>query len=346
MALLDFSKAYDMVWRQRLFHILLSKGIPHAIVRWLSGFLCNRQARVLVNGSLGRCGVIRQGLPQGSVLAPLLFLFFIDEVASGLPPDVNISLYADDVTLWSSHHVKESALASLQRAVSHVGEWSRRAKLLLSSAKSELTFFSAGSHDAAWSPTVDLMGQPLPFNPTPKLLGVTLDRRLSFKPHTDAICHKSLSRSRMLSALVGKDWGWRKQNLRNIFKAMHLSILCYASSAWHPWLASSHFETLERTQSKLLRIITGQLQSSPVEAVRLESGVVSLATHSLRLSAGMWERCLRLPAGHPLRALCDRPCRARLKRGCWRSLASSFAGSLPASFSRRLPMPLLPDPAP
>ena len=67
LVLLDFSKAYVTVWREKLIIALLEQGVPSGIERWLRGFLDNRQARVRFKGELSRSRAIRQGLPQGSV---------------------------------------------------------------------------------------------------------------------------------------------------------------------------------------------------------------------------------------------------------------------------------------
>ena len=65
---------------------------------------------------------MRQGLPQGSVLVPLLFLFYINDVESVVPVVVNMLMYADDVTLFTQHREKSCALELLQTAVDHVAE--------------------------------------------------------------------------------------------------------------------------------------------------------------------------------------------------------------------------------
>ena len=82
MALLDFSRAHDRVWRQDLLLTMLEKGVPRKFLRWIAFFIQNRQGRVLFANYLSRHRTIRQGVPQGSVLAPLLFLFFIDPLTS------------------------------------------------------------------------------------------------------------------------------------------------------------------------------------------------------------------------------------------------------------------------
>ena len=91
---------------------------PPTYAIWVKSFLSNRQARVRFNGCLSKNKIIGQGLPQWSVLAPVLFLFYINE----LPTDITASLYADDVTILSSSVNKDTAQAQAQKAVDVVQE--------------------------------------------------------------------------------------------------------------------------------------------------------------------------------------------------------------------------------
>jgi len=81
MVLLDYSKAFDTVWRSKLLLTMAEKGVPIDYVAWLNGFLQNRQAKVRLHGETSNSRKLHQGVPQGCVLSPLLFLFFIDNLA-------------------------------------------------------------------------------------------------------------------------------------------------------------------------------------------------------------------------------------------------------------------------
>ena len=116
LVLLDFSKSYDTVWREKLLSSMLDKGVPPIYVKWLYRFLSNRHAWVRNDGTLGKSKLIKQGLPQGSVLAPLLFLFYINNLGDILP-DFNIKTLFADVGILASATTKEDAVHKAQAAL-------------------------------------------------------------------------------------------------------------------------------------------------------------------------------------------------------------------------------------
>jgi hypothetical protein len=120
LALLDFSKAYSKVWRADLKATMLRKGILVRYVRWIQGFLSNRQVRVCLNRAYSRSWVMREGVPQESVLALLLFLFVIDDLQDRLPEGVHSSLFVDDSALWVHCPKKEEAVPVFQEGVREV----------------------------------------------------------------------------------------------------------------------------------------------------------------------------------------------------------------------------------
>ncbi|MEL7522725.1 MAG: reverse transcriptase family protein, partial [Cyanobacteria bacterium J06553_1] len=180
LALLDFSKAYDTIWKADLLDSMLKKGVPHRLVQWVKGFLTNRQAKVRLGGAQCKNRLFREGVPQGSVLAPLLFLFVIDTLRDRLPDGLSVSMYADDVAIWASDPDKGVAASLVEEGVRAVYQWSREKKLKLSIEKCEVSFFTSDTSEFGWKPTVEVEGRALPFNPTPKFLGVKYDRMFSF----------------------------------------------------------------------------------------------------------------------------------------------------------------------
>jgi ribonuclease P/MRP protein subunit RPP40 len=208
-----------------------------------------------------------EGVPQGSVLAPLLFLFVIDDLQDRFPKGVHSSLFADDSALWVHSPRKEDAVPVLQEGLGEVYQWARAKKLTLNLKKYEVSFFSADPHEAKWQPVMEVKGTRLRFTPTPLFLGVELGRTLSGKEQADRKAARLTKGSRLLTALSGSDWGWTSDILRNVYQTSLLSRATYS------WLSASSEDTLNRAQNRNLKVITGQLASTPTKALREQAAV-------------------------------------------------------------------------
>ena len=99
-AFFDYAKAYDKVWREGLLHKMQVLGIPNRFVRYTRHFLSRRWTQVEINGTRSKRFLLKQGLPQGSSISPLLFLIFINDLDADLEPETVASLFADDTAVW------------------------------------------------------------------------------------------------------------------------------------------------------------------------------------------------------------------------------------------------------
>ena len=138
LTLLDFSKVYDSVWREKLLLHMLDTGISSTFIRWIQAFFDDRGSRVQLFNvfSSSRC------FTQGSILGPLLFLFYINNLAPSLNDDVVIALFADDISTLTTACKKEHAEAAAQLVVNSVLICKQEWKLSLNADKSEVCPFS------------------------------------------------------------------------------------------------------------------------------------------------------------------------------------------------------------
>ena len=292
LTLLNFSKVYDTVWREKLLLHMLNTGIPPTFIRWIRSFLIDCRGRVQLFNVFSSSSSFAKGLPQGSVLAPLLFLFYINDLATTLNNDAVIALFADDVSILTTARKREDAEATAQSVVSSVVTWSQEWKLNLNAEKSEVCPFSTWSNDSSWNPTIFIGNQKVRVNTTPRLLGVILDRSLTFNAHIKKLTTSLASSIRIIRATAHTSWGWCRTTLKMAFHALVRSKLDYAAPAWQPWLSETNLSNLDRLQNRSLRLITGQLVSTPLEALRLEADVQSYPTCSKRLILKANEKAL------------------------------------------------------
>ena len=295
-----------------------------------------RRARVQLFNVFSSSRRFTQGLPQGSVLAPLLFLLYINNLASSLNHDAVLALFADDVSILTTARKNEDAEAAAQSVVNYVLIWSQVWKLNLNADKSEVCPFSTWSNDSSWKPNVFIGTQKIRVNVTPRLLGVILDRSLTFNPHLKKLTSLLSSSIRIIRATAHTSWGWRCLTLKMAFHALIRSKLDYTAPAWQPWLSATNLSSLDRLQNRSLRLITGQLVSTPLEALRLEVGVQSYQTCSNRLILKASEKAMRSSDDHLKRVALATNIPQRLQNHCsFRHKVNELSTLLPPGLQHR-----------
>jgi ribonuclease HI len=323
LALFDFAKAYDKVWRTGLLHKLLEMGLSGTMVNWVRAWLANRRATVMVEQQESRSVLMREGLPQGSVLSPLLFLVYINDVMSEFPLEARVSIFADDMAAWAQHREVEVAAGVMQQVCDRMCAWSDKWHMSLNVAKCEVTLFSLDAAEARLCPTLLMNDMPLRHEANPRFLGVTFDRMLKFGEHVRGIITRAKGRMRILRAVASTEWGFVRGLLRCTYTALIRSVLEYAGPCWMPFISKGCWEKLEVVQREAARIIVGAVASSPSEAILEEAGLEDLLQRGRLLSVVALDRSKRLPEENPRRQLADRIVHRRLKKEEWREGAQT-----------------------
>ena len=117
----DISKAFDRVWHRVLLFKLSSVGIKGKMLQWLSSYLSNRTQRVVLNGQNSEWVSVKAGVPQGSILGPLLFVLYINDIVNRI--ETNIRLFADDTSLFIIVDTPERAAGSLNSDLQEINQW-------------------------------------------------------------------------------------------------------------------------------------------------------------------------------------------------------------------------------
>ena len=215
---------------------MLDTGIPPTFIRWIQFFFNDRRVQIQLFNVFSSSRRFTQGLPESSVLAPLLFLFCINNLASSLNDGAVTALFADDVSILTTTRKKEEVEAAAQSVVNSVLIWSQVWKLNLSADKSEVCPFSTWSNDSTWQPTIFIGIQKIRVNITPRLLGAILHRSLLFNAHLKKLTSSLSFSICIIRATAHTSWGWHCSNLKMAFHALIRSKLDYAAPAWQPQL--------------------------------------------------------------------------------------------------------------
>ena len=246
----------------------------------MRSYLSDRRSKVRICNSYNRPFRLRRGIPQGSVLRPVLFSLYINDLPTFLPTSVKTSLYADDLAIWGSSPSVECATSIVQAALNRLVEWSPKWRLPLNPLKCETSFFSLDPYQSRIQPSLYILNTPLKFNPHPTFLGVTFDRTLSFKHYVLSLRKKFHSRFRAFRSIASAAWGPSKESLCTLYKAFIRPILTYVSPGWFPFSSPTHITSVERMHRSSCRVITGCLSSHPSTSYRSTSTSTTSHPHS------------------------------------------------------------------
>jgi hypothetical protein len=189
---LDFSKAFDKVWHKGLLYKLEKMGITGSLLSWIKHYLSGRKQQVLVNGCTSEIGSTNCGVPQGSVLGPLLFLIYINDITESLESDIYI--FADDTSIFTRINKNSvAAAAKLNRDLERIQAWCDKWYIKINVTKTTSVLFSRKRQPSDEIPLY-LYGKHLPNARFHKHLGIILSRSLDWHEHIDYICTKSLKR--------------------------------------------------------------------------------------------------------------------------------------------------------
>lgn len=130
----DFSKAFDKVPHGKLLYKMECMGIPFFITRWIQDYLTDRRQYVEINKTASSVVNVHSGVPQGSVLGPLLFLIYVNDLVAVVPKDVSVKLFADDCVVFKQISSEHDHI-SVQKAVFAIEEWCLKWAMELNSEK-------------------------------------------------------------------------------------------------------------------------------------------------------------------------------------------------------------------
>ena len=244
--ILDFSKAFDKVSHKLLISKLNQMGITGNIQQWIHAFLSNRTQKVVVNGEFSTSAPVTSGVPQGTVLGPLLFLCYINDLPNCVCSQVR--LFADDCLLYRSVKTVSDA-AILQTDLTALEHWASKWKMHFNPIKCYVMRYSRVKTPIGTPYT--LCNHVLEVHTTNPYLGVLLSDDGKWGPHINAICNKANS---TLGFLRRNLYNCPQQLKDTAYKALVRSKLEYASSVWSPHLAKD-IKLLERIQHRAARFV-------------------------------------------------------------------------------------------
>ena len=249
-AYLDFRKAFDSVPHKRLLTKLKGYGVTGKVLDWVQDFLSNRNQFVCINGKSSNKAPVTSGVPQGSVLGPTLFIYFINdlpEVARSL-----VKIFADDTKAYCSIRTETDHI-TLQDTINSFVEWSDIWLLRFNSDKCKVLHLGSNNPRHEYEIKNGDVTSKLETTNNEKDLGVFIDENLTFNHHLNTAVKKARSMAGMLQRHITYKV---KGTMIPLFKALVRPVLEYAVSVWCPYMKKD-IEKMEKVQQQFTKRVKG-----------------------------------------------------------------------------------------
>ena len=233
---IDFEKAFDSVWKKGLIVKLWKVGVHGSYLSTIDSFLFGRTVSLLLNGFIGPVrNCLDYGLPQGSVLSPVLFKFFVYDIETlcMLYEQIKVFKFADDGTVKVTGKDLEECMFYLELAMGFIGDWTSQWRMVVNCNINKTEIICFNCSDISAVPTsYTLCGNTILLTDSSKVLGITLDRKLSYKQHSQEVFNKLIYRWVSMSRYANRNWGMNQKVIVRLTKTILFSSMFYGSLIW------------------------------------------------------------------------------------------------------------------
>ena len=267
---LDFQKAFDKVPHKRLLNKIYTHGIIGNSHKWLKDWLFERKQRVVINGTTSSWRDVMSGVPQGSVLGPILFLIYINDIDEGLM--CKVSKFADDTkiaTKVTTSHDKEK----LQTDIDHLVSWANKWQMKFNVEKCKVLHIGSNNDHVQYS----MNGIQLGNVDKEKDLGVIISNDLKPSHH----CKEVVKTANKLIGFIGRTFEHKTEKvILTLYNSLVRPNLEYCVQFWSPYYRKD-IDKLERVQRRVTKMIP-RLRNKPYEERLKELNLFSLSKRRMR----------------------------------------------------------------
>jgi exonuclease III len=255
----DLSKAFDSVPHNLLLHKLKSFGICGNLLAWITNYLQNRLQRVTLNGADSEWLPVTSGVPQGSILGPLLFILYINDLPDLLSYNTLCAIFADDTKIYRHINSHQDHII-LQRDINNIHAWSTTWGLTFN--KNKCTVISLKRNNDPNEYLYKMDNTLLPHTDNAPDLGITITQSLSWNQHINTITNKALKRMWFLVWTLG--FNAPQQAKLTTYLAIVRSTLEYCTPVWNP-TTKENIKQIESVQRKCTNyILSNPKRPSPL----------------------------------------------------------------------------------
>ena len=312
---LDLEKAYDQLWRGGVLEELKKAGISGQLFNYVRDFLQDRSFQVRVDDVLSDTYTQDNGVPQGSVISPTIFNLVLNRVTKSISnryKQIDLGNYADDTALWVKANSAPRRLFHNKKKKNSILAC-RRVTLTLEpivnqlTSKLESTGFKVNVtktkfmlFDTNHKGKIKINGENITSSDTIDYLGMTIDKKLTFKQHIKKLKMRGEKALRVLSYMSGKSWGLKAKHRKLLYLCFVLPKCTYGEEIFSQ-APNSYLKELDIIQCKALRIISNNLKKTNIDILHVINQVDPLTIRRLKKQINLLTRFKRNknnPAGN------------------------------------------------
>ena len=286
----DVKGAYNGVYKDRLLQRLTARGTPPALVRWVDAFCSERTATILVNGHTSQQQPLPQaGLPQGSPLSPILFLFFnADLVQHKLTANGGSMAFVDDYSAWVTGPSADANRDGIQAIIDRALDWERRSGATFEGEKTILIHFTRRGDRTNTAPFT-IKGETVTPSKTAKILGVVMDTELRYKQHVAKAATRGLRAAMALRRLRMVS----PSTARQLFGTTVAPVVDYASNVWKHACGWKTMPSMNRVQSIGAQAIAGTFRTVATAIAEAEASIRTVQERHAERATKLWVNSAR-----------------------------------------------------
>lgn len=285
----DVTKAFDKVWHQGLLYKLHHHfRLPVPTLKWIKSYLTHRTFQVSVQNCLSGTYAITAGVPQGSVLAPLLFLAYVNDLSSHIPAPAYVSQYADDTAIWIARKEEVKLEEEAQSALDALSSYCKNWRISMNPSKSSCLHIPRGLPHDPYNFRLWMNGDIIPSTPTCKFLGVTFHKNLRWSPHVEAIRQKAIRKLNCLKILARTN-GCAPRTIIHLYLFYIRPILTYGFEAWAN-VPDPILDRLARIERAAIKFAYRIPRYFPSEYIYRVSAITPLAVYASDLALRYYQK--------------------------------------------------------